>query len=333
MSYDLVTDARSKAAIWAEMWRPLRPPVPLAGNISGVRGAASLGVPTEQTVGAGSPPAGSTPVTGSGTPGAGGAPAGGTISGRPVLAHRVAAVHVTGETVGGTALHETRVIGPIANPFVLRTLVVVAVTPPAPGQFIDVLVASDTDVSDVTSPTGTSILRGAVPDANHPATDDTPGLPLISGTYDLPGVLETDTGGLALKIHVYAIAPAIALPDAHVLVIYDELGALPVTTIPTIPTQLPAPTPTPAPAPTPTPTPAPAIPRHYTAHLDNTVPGVTTCVLDASDDPDLPVGFRFLWSPTMVPASFTAAMIGGRVTWGPTVYATPAPVQPYPWLG
>lgn len=336
MSYNAHVDDAAAATIWRQQWRPAVVPAPLAANVAGLRMPASLAAPTEQTphTGGGTvpPSGGTTPPAGGGT-GGGGAPnpsLPGPSAARPTLQRHVVALHLTGETTGGVAGTELRVIGPIATPMAIRRLQILPLSDVQPGQFVDVLVGSDPSTADTATPEGASLIEGALDASSLDAPDSELTLPVIAEGYDLVDPYATENSDRVIKIRSYVVTPGLTLPQLHVLVVYDELGDPVVGTSlpPSVPPVYPAPSPAPLPAPTPAPAPAPTPAYSFTAHWDYSVPSAVGIIIDKSDDPAIVAPVGYLWQAGSVPQSVLDAYVAGRITWGPTIQPTlysPAP--------
>lgn len=142
-------------------------------------------------------------------------------SGRP----RVLTFHLTGATAGGSSTSEVRTGPRMERPFRIKSLSWVPQSATAPGQFVDVLVSSDDDVSDTSAPTGSSIFQGAQGLADLPDGDGDAGLPVADQPFEIPVPFQVDTTGRTLKVVLRYRAPAAGLPAGHVVLVVEEFEA------------------------------------------------------------------------------------------------------------
>ena len=131
--------------------------------------------------------------------------------------------HFTGSIGGGAAASEIRAYGPIPRAFNVVSVEVIPISGITDGQFIDVLISQDQDTTDTATPTGTSIFPLILGLAALPTPDDDRGLPVAANSYDVPVAHFERNEDRNLKVRSYFRAPAVALPNVHVLVVYEEL--------------------------------------------------------------------------------------------------------------
>ncbi len=138
--------------------------------------------------------------------------------------------HFTGNIGGGPAASELRVYGAIPNPFDIRSIEIVAASGIAPGQFIDILIANDNEAADTATPTGTSIFPLLTEFSSLPAADQQRGMVVPNDIYDLPINHRTRNTQQSIKVRLFFVAPAIALPNLSVVIVIDELVGIETTT-------------------------------------------------------------------------------------------------------
>lgn len=234
-------------------WEASEPPV--AADIAAASGARGIGkaslrssMPVEATPVAVRPPVGAPPGGGGagGSGGGGGGAGGGVGSGggggggggggdigevlvsllgrlRPTgVVHPLSAL-VTAETSGGTADTEVRVFGPIGHPFKIIEVAVVPLGGAVVGTFFDVLVGADGDTADTTAPQGGSIFRRPTNFTLLTAPDKSGGVAIpVESTVFRPGYVVRSAGQF-VKVRVYAVTPAVAIPSVQVVVSIEEL--------------------------------------------------------------------------------------------------------------
>ncbi len=131
--------------------------------------------------------------------------------------------HFTGESTAGVSLNEVRVFGPIARPFEIESVEVFPVSNVQIGQFLDILISDDTDVSDTTTPTGFSIFQPTAALSGAPALDTERGVAIPTSPMDLPCAFRVFAAQKAIKARLFALSPATTLPILNVSLIVNEL--------------------------------------------------------------------------------------------------------------
>lgn len=158
---------------------------------------------------------------------------------------RTIAFHLTGAIAGGSATTELRAGPRMDRPFIVRSVEVVPVTGTAVGQFVDVRVAPGDFTTDAAVAPGASIFEPQQALSELPAEDRDVGLPVADVPYDVPMAFEVLEASRVIFVQTRFVAPAIALPVCHVIVVVEEFDVLgdPVTPRPPIAAPPPAPAP------------------------------------------------------------------------------------------
>jgi hypothetical protein len=134
--------------------------------------------------------------------------------------------HLTGDIAAGAAASEVRVHGPIGAPFIIQQIWINADSGVAPGQFLDVLISNDGDVSDVAGPSGQSIFPVLNGTAFLPAPDEQRGVAIPASLQELKLAFRVDNVNSWIKVQSLFVAPAIALPNVHVTMCIERLDGL-----------------------------------------------------------------------------------------------------------
>lgn len=128
---------------------------------------------------------------------------------------RTLTFHLTGATSGGEALVESRTGPRMERPFLIKSLSWIPGAGVTNGQFIDLLISSDDDTTDVLVPTGSSVFQGPPNVATLPVGDADVGLPVSDFPFDIPCAFRVDQTGKTIKIVSRFQAPAAAPPSGH----------------------------------------------------------------------------------------------------------------------
>lgn len=145
-------------------------------------------------------------------------------AGGAVVGRRTVNFHLTGDTPAGVASQEVRVYGPIARPFRVAQVTIYPLGAPSVGQFVDVLVSDDGATGDVVSVTGRSIFSLVEAASSQPAPDGDRGVAVPDRPIALVGAAAVNDSGRWVKVRSYFVAPAVSLPDLHVVVVLEELS-------------------------------------------------------------------------------------------------------------
>ena len=135
-------------------------------------------------------------------------------------------MHFTGDIAAGEAASELRAYGPIANPFRIRSIEIIPMSGVTAGQFIDVIISTDDDPSDVLAPTGFSIFPLIANFNNLPAADQQRAIQVPAVPFDLPLNFESPLTKQTIKARVFFAAPAIALPNLDLVIVIEELSVI-----------------------------------------------------------------------------------------------------------
>lgn len=133
--------------------------------------------------------------------------------------------HFTSEIPGGVAGSDVRVYGPVPNPFTIREVQLHPVANAAQGQFVDVLVSDDGDPGDLAAPTGISIFPLLQGLSDLPTLDQQRGLAVPSGNLDIAMAYTVGAANKSIKVRSFFVAPAVVLPDLHVIIVLEEITA------------------------------------------------------------------------------------------------------------
>lgn len=195
----------------------------------------------------------------------------------------------------------------IPRPFLIRSVEVIPVSGISAGQYVDVLVAESEWSGDLVTAPGSSIFEAAAGAGQLPVVDVERALPVTAEAYDVPiaaMVLESDR---VVAVQTRFVAPAVALPACHVVVVIEEMEAA-VPPIEVRPPVIPPPPPVPPPpvdwVPPPVPGPGPpppdagpqaltcyALPRSYSRRFQRG--GASVCWESAAL---LPAGSSWGWT-------------------------------------
>lgn len=133
--------------------------------------------------------------------------------------------HFTGDISGGAAASELRVHGPVGVPFIIRQIWLNADSGVTPGQFLDVIVSDDGEVTDTANPTGQSIFPLLNGVGSLPTPDGERGLAIPAVQQDLRLAFRVDKTNAWLKLRSYFVAPALGLPNIHVTMVIERMDA------------------------------------------------------------------------------------------------------------
>jgi hypothetical protein len=167
----------------------------------------------------GEPPGGAPGPGPCGCPPGGGEPMG---MGQP----RVLSFHLTGNVAGGAAGTEVRTSPRIERPFYVRSIEVVPVSGVTVGQFIDVLISGDDEVSDLVAPQGYSLFEAPQNATGLALEDQDRGLGVTVERYRIEPVAWVPENSRTVKVVTRFVAPAVALPAVHVVIVVEEFDAM-----------------------------------------------------------------------------------------------------------
>lgn len=159
---------------------------------------------------------------------------------------RTLTFHFAGDSGGSELTSEIRVSPVLPRAFGIKSIEVIPIGGVQTGQFVDVLVSPDSDLTDTLSPTGLSVFEPPQGTGGLAVVDQDNGLPVADSPYDVPMAFRCEELQRTLKVVSRYRAPASGLPSLHVVIVVEEFDLAPTPIVPrppVVPPRAPAPGP------------------------------------------------------------------------------------------